>query len=188
MGIRHVLGVALLAASGQMISSCVARTAGEDPDSEEDVGEAAQALDGLFEIHPVHSGKCLDVEWASDDDGARLIQWGCHGGDNQRFRVTELDGGYHQITARHSGKCLDVTGASAADGAQIIQYGCHGGPNQQFLLIPKTEGNYTLIARNSGKCLDIAGASQDLRAPLIQWGCHGGPNQQFNFVRITEIH
>ena len=139
MGIRHVLGVALLAASGQMISSCVARTAGEDPDSEEDVGEAAQALDGLFEIHPVHSGKCLDVTGASAADGAQIIQYGCHGGPNQQFLLIPKTEGNYTLIARNSGKCLDIAGASQDLRAPLIQWGCHGGPNQQFNFVRITE-------------------------------------------------
>ncbi|WP_158718235.1 RICIN domain-containing protein [Streptomyces albus] len=34
------------------------------------------------------AGKCLDVEGASRADRARIIQYGCHNGANQRFRFT----------------------------------------------------------------------------------------------------
>lgn len=180
MGIRHVLAVALLAVGAPMVLSCAARTADGDTDPEEDVADGAQALSGIFQIRTRHSGKCLDVEWASSADGARLIQWDCHGGNNQRFQFDDLGNGFHRIRAYHSDKCLDVTGASADDGAQIIQYVCHGGTNQQFQLVRNGDGFYAIIARNSGKCFDIAGASQDLRAPVIQYRCHGGYNQQFS--------
>lgn len=32
-----------------------------------------------------HSGKCIDVGGWSQQNGARLIQWDCHGGSNQKF-------------------------------------------------------------------------------------------------------
>jgi len=32
-----------------------------------------------------HSGKCLDVEGASLESGARVNQYSCHGGENQRW-------------------------------------------------------------------------------------------------------
>ena len=33
------------------------------------------------------SGKCLDVSGGSLDDGASIIQWQCHGGANQNWRL-----------------------------------------------------------------------------------------------------
>ncbi|WP_420042659.1 RICIN domain-containing protein [Cystobacter fuscus] len=80
-----------------------------------------------------HSGKCVDVSSASTEDGAAVVQWGCHGGNNQRFYVQDW-GGRYRLVAKHSGKCLDVSGASTADGAYFIQWPCHGGDNQTFYL------------------------------------------------------
>ncbi|MBK8972122.1 MAG: RICIN domain-containing protein [Hahellaceae bacterium] len=77
-----------------------------------------------------HSGKCLDVAGGSKSNGAEIIQWSCHKGDNQRFRVYDAGGGYWQIQAKHSGMCLDVWGASTASGAQVRQGNCHSGNNQ----------------------------------------------------------
>lgn len=41
---------------------------------------------------PVHifsklSGKCLDVEGASQENAAKIIQYWIHGGDNQKWRL-----------------------------------------------------------------------------------------------------
>ena len=92
---------------------------------------------GYSRLIAQHSGKCLDVSGASPDDRAEIIQWQCHGGENQQWRVEAVTGGY-QLVARHSGKCLDVRGESTNDGGSIIQWSCHSGANQTWLLRPVT--------------------------------------------------
>ena len=87
----------------------------------------------LLTVIAQHSGKCLDVSGASTDDRADIIQWQCHGGENQQWRVEAVTGGY-QLVARHSGKCLDVRGESTNDGGSIIQWQCNSGANQTWLL------------------------------------------------------
>jgi len=82
--------------------------------------------DGYYRIVARHSGKVLDIEQASMDDGAPLIQYDWKGGDNQRFSVDDVGDGNFVITAKHSGKVLDVAGASQSDGAAVTQWGRHG--------------------------------------------------------------
>ena len=45
------------------------------------------APDGYVRIVAQHSGKAMDVEFASPDDGARVIQYTPHGGANQQWLV-----------------------------------------------------------------------------------------------------
>ncbi|HWI08802.1 MAG TPA: RICIN domain-containing protein [Solirubrobacteraceae bacterium] len=149
------------------------------------VAPAAQA-DAAYEIKPRHSGKCLDVAWASQWNGANVGQWSCNGGYNQQFSLQYTDsdyyGKYYKIVARHSGKCLDVEYGSRGDGANIQQYTCGAGYNQQFRLRYIDSGYYQLIARHSFACVDVAWASTWDGANVHQWGCNGGGNQQFRFV------
>ena len=81
----------------------------------------------LYDLVAIHSRKCLDVNGLSLDDGTPLIQWYCHGGNNQIWSVAPSVDGYVQIISRNSGKCLDVNGESLDDGAAVIQWQCHGG-------------------------------------------------------------
>lgn len=143
-------------------------------------GAAEQPLTGLFRIRTRHSGLCLDVLEARSTDRTPIIQFPCHGGNNQLFQIDDLDNGFHQIRAFHSDKCLDVFEASPSDRAALIQFSCHRGTNQQFALRDAGGGYYSIVARHSGKCLDITGASPEARTPLIQYSCHGGYNQQFS--------
>ena len=121
--------------------------------------------------------KCLDVSDSSTENGSTVIQWQCHGGDNQAWRIERADDGYNsRLVSRQSGKCLDVRGESRDDGAPVIQWQCHGGANQQWRLEAVGTG-YRFVARHSGKCLDVAGSSTDDGIAIIQWQCHGGANQ-----------
>jgi hypothetical protein len=132
-----------------------------------------------YELVARHSGKCLDVADESLADGNPIIQWECHGGPNQRWRLQPASDGYYLVIAVQSGKALDANGSSTADGARVAQFTIHGGPNQQWWIQALGNGYYTLAARHSGKGLDVHGSWIDDSAPVIQWSLHGGPNQQW---------
>jgi len=85
------------------------------------------------------SGKCLDVQAISNDDGAVIQQFSCNGGANQDWIVA--DGGAPgtvRLVARNSGKSLDVKGSGTADGTPIQQFVWRTGANQQFKLVAVT--------------------------------------------------
>ena len=108
-----------------------------------------------------HSGQCLDVFGASTDAAASVIQWTCHGGANQQWRLEPAGGGAVRILARHSGQALDVFGALVDDVTPIIQCPVHGGDNQVWTLEPAPDGHVRIVARHSGKVLDVEFASVD---------------------------
>lgn len=81
------------------------------------------------------NNQCLDVEYASGADGARIIYSSCHGGDNQLWRPIVVENKY-ELQSVHSGKCLDVIQADLAEEAKVMQYQCHGGNNQLWKWLP----------------------------------------------------
>ena len=142
---------------------------GEEPDDDET----------YYEIVSRNSGKCLDVYGASTDAAASAIQWTCHGGPNQQWRLEPAGGGAFRIIARHSGQALDVYGALVDDVTPIIQWPVHGGDNQVWTLEPASDGYMRIVARHSGKAMDVEFASADDGARVIQYTPHGGANQQW---------
>src|SRR5690606_18582927 len=78
------------------------------------------------------SGLVLDIDGASTEAGAGLVQWHRNGAANQQFRFVDAGNGYHRIQARHSGHVLDVYDWNAANGAQIVQWTDLGNTNQQW--------------------------------------------------------
>lgn len=129
-----------------------------------------------------HSNKCLDVAANSGSDGGNVHQWGCHGGNNQKWRLERVGANY-RILAHHSGKALDVSGPSTANGANVHQWEWHMGNNQLWQLVP--QGSYYQIKSvHSGKCLDVSGISTANGANVHQWQCLGGEagNQLWSIV------
>ncbi len=141
----------------------------------------AQVADGLYTITIGHSGKCLDVKGNSTANGGQIIQWECHGGNNQKWQIESVGNGTYKIISLSSGKSLDIPASSRTNGESIIQWGYHGGQNQQFRLQP-VSGGYQLVSVLNGKCMDVPHSSHDNGVDIIQWPCTGNPNQLFTLV------
>ena len=67
------------------------------------------------------SGRCLDIAHASEENGARIIQYSIHGGENQKWLLQPAGNGYYHIVSSHSGKCIDIAHGREEDGMHIIQ-------------------------------------------------------------------
>ncbi|MDE7266802.1 MAG: RICIN domain-containing protein [Lachnospiraceae bacterium] len=106
---------------------------------------------GFYKITNKLSGKCLDVERASeymrDENGnpTNVQQWEDNGSSAQRWAIREVDGGekgvLYTFKARNSGFCLDLFGGedSLNNGIKnISMYEDNGTPAQQWRLIPYT--------------------------------------------------
>jgi hypothetical protein len=91
-----------------------------------------------YRIVEARSGMCLDVTYASEDEGAPLQLWQCLDSSwNQRFRVSRLIGdqsGLYQIVPQHTGsKCADVWRTHPASRPLIVQSTCNvARPSQDF--------------------------------------------------------
>ena len=86
----------------------------------------------VFEIVFLHSGKCLDVGGGGDSNGAAIIQFDCHHGPSEQFKLLP-DGDAYQIKTMH-GKCVDVFQWKTDNGAEVMQYDCQDGNNQKFFV------------------------------------------------------
>ncbi|MEV0006287.1 RICIN domain-containing protein [Micromonospora sp. NPDC050980] len=80
------------------------------------------------------SGKCLDVNAASGDDGADLLQWSCNGQTNQQWKLNPTGAGPVLLVAVHSGKCAQVDDAGTEAGRTLEQAPCTGAAEQQWAL------------------------------------------------------
>ncbi|MFE0759601.1 RICIN domain-containing protein [Streptomyces smyrnaeus] len=151
------------------------------------------------ELHPRHSGKCLNVrrftngsivdDARSRSDGVGVVQQTCGTGAspkehaNQHWQVLSLGNGFHRLVARHSHKCLTVPGSSDANGTRVTQRTCSAKANQQWRITNVGGGYYRITARHSGKCLDIRYGSTTAGARAIQYTCKGSANQQWQRTR-----
>jgi hypothetical protein len=72
------------------------------------------------------TGECLDAEKASRDDGARILQWTCHDGNNQHWLVRGDPNTFALINV-NSGMCATVEG----DG-KVRQHPCRAHASQRW--------------------------------------------------------
>lgn len=129
----------------------------------------------------VASNKCIDIMNFSHDNGAPVISYPCHGGNNQRWDVLPQGDGFVLLRSRESGKCLEIDAWSKDSGHIAQQWDCHGGDNQRFR-IENPEGVTRLINKNSNKCLDLAGGNTADSARIQQWDCHDGTPEQWQLL------
>ncbi len=93
---------------------------------------------GEYNIINVNSRMCLDVEQGSTARGARIIQYPCHGAENQKFwfqRASASNGFIMRIISLHSRRCLHLPYQNVSRGAPVDQWTCHKGTNEKFTLI-----------------------------------------------------
>ena len=168
---------AMLVMSVCIVVACSAVAASVDLEPASAEGDGSD-VGGIGSLVAEHSGLCLDVAYASADDGAAVVQWRCHGRDNQLFERVPAAGGF-MLRAVHSGKCLGTRDGSTDLRAPLQQGPCTGAPEMVF-----GTADSSLIFKHSGRCVDVGGRSRDGGASVIQWDCHGGDNQQFRFDRV----
>lgn len=123
-------------------------------------------------IQSLSSSKCLDVARGSKADGAPVVQWTCHAGPNQQWRLKE-SGEAYEIVNVNSGKCLEVRG-----GAGAVQQTCADRDEQRWTAESSASGK-ALKNLAGGLCLDLPHASADDGVSPTLWRCQGSPNQEW---------
>lgn len=160
-------------------------------------GAQAQTFDPdvYYQLRARHSGKCLDIPFASMANGTALQQWDCNPApqQNQLWTIVPVPSspGVWRVTSANNAKCVDIAGASTANGALATQYDCNMAwvqTNQVFSIYASpTAGYWRLPATHTlsvPKCLDVASSSTANGAGIQQWDC--GPwwntNQDWEIV------
>jgi len=136
----------------------------------------------FFKILNRNSGKSIDVNGGSTNNGGNIIQWDYSGGNNQQWAFNAQGNGYFSIVNKNSGKSLDVNGGSTNGGAGIIQWDYSGGDNQQWQVTNIGFGYYKIINKNSGQSIDVNGGSTSNGGDIIQWYWNNGYNQQWTIA------
>ncbi|NUT46718.1 MAG: RICIN domain-containing protein [Saccharothrix sp.] len=90
------------------------------------------------------SGSCLDISGASTADNAAVIQYTCHSGTNQRFRLqpVTVSGATNTfaLVSVSSGKCVAPSGDGAAANTALVQLGCTNATSRVWRLSGFTGG------------------------------------------------
>ena len=153
-----------------------------------------------FYLIAKRSGKNLDIENFSEDDGARVVQWEMlpvpplgRGDyyDNYKFKLMDAGDGYWFLVAKKSGKFLGVKDVdSKEDGKELVQWGISpddllNRPNEfnnhKFKLMDAGDGYWFLVAKHSGKFLGVNHVDSIKDGEeIVQWGISPGPSDRPN--------
>lgn len=156
-----------------------------------------------------HTGMCLDINGASYSSGARLIQWPCHGRDNQNITVTELATAPPQPPAPPapvppapappapappapqpptggSDGSTSVTalhsGLCLQTGGTVTQNACSGAANQTFEVRDAGADLFEIYNPTSGQCLEVRDSSNAPAAQLTTGACDRATNALFSLA------
>jgi hypothetical protein len=133
-------------------------------------------------VQSLASGKCLDLPGGQAADGTPAIQYDCHGGPNQQWRIESAGGAGYRIVSRMSGKCIGTDPGGAATDGHIVESRC-GDSSIQLWAIEGTGNRYILRNVANRLCLDVPGGSLADGAKPIVWTCNGGINQTWRYVQ-----
>jgi hypothetical protein len=127
------------------------------------------------------SGKFLE-NGRSTVDGHAVLQWAENGGTQQRWKITDVGGGYHKLVCEQSGKALD-NGNATTEGAQVKQWTDNGGSTQRWKITDVGGGAVTLTCERSGMLLDNGNKEADGDI-AIQWPNKGSVPQRWRLIRV----
>ena len=135
------------------------------------------------------SGRAMDVESVSLDNGARIQQWDWSGsgGNNQKWVVTQEANGNYRLTAVHSGKALDVVDVSYASGGELQQWDYFGSANQQFAINNLGNGYFQIIASHSNLALGLDNGSTGNGVRIKQLTNNYSNRQQWAFDLVSSL-
>ncbi|HEY7304702.1 MAG TPA: RICIN domain-containing protein [Bryobacteraceae bacterium] len=137
-----------------------------------------------------HSGKCAQVNGASQANGANITQWDCLRQLNVQWEKVSIGGPYFLLYAAHTtvgkepGKCAQVDGRSHANGANVSQWDCLSQDNVKWSTRPAGDGYVFLVNKESGKCMQVDGMSKANGANISQWDCVNQDNVKWKIERV----
>lgn len=91
---------------------------------------SAKPDNGVYMIRNKASGKYLDVEYASTENGANIAQHPKNNGDNQKWYIEFVSDGMYSIKPLHaSTKCLNVEGAASTNNTNVQLFSYNSNDN-----------------------------------------------------------
>lgn len=135
-----------------------------------------------FSLQYKHSSKCLEVENASSQNGARLRQMPCNASTIQKFRLVERPSG-NWIQNLVSGKCLVAQNNGKDNGTKVVQATCSDSGSMLFNLQSDDNGFIFIREMASKRCVDIEVISQADGAGAQIFDCVGGDAQRVKIIQ-----
>ena len=102
----------------------------------------------------------LDIDGASDANGANAQLYEANGTGAQAFALT-WSNGYYAISNVSSGKYLDLENGSNQNGANVQQQGTSIRDSARWSLVGNPDGSITFVNFASGTCMTVASPSAE---------------------------
>lgn len=91
--------------------------------------------DSTYILKSALTGKALDMDDWSQNNGGNAIIWDNNKTNNQRWYITMVDGEYSFLINKHSNKSLEVAGWSTSNGGNVQQWDYSAQANQQWKFV-----------------------------------------------------
>lgn len=132
------------------------------------------------------SGKSIDADAWSKENGGNIIQWPLgNNQENQFWKIESVGNGYYKIVNVYSGLCVDVSDVSMADGANVHQWEFVDGENQKWSIEKLDDETFKITNKNSGKVLDVDSASTSDGANIQQYSWNGTDAQRWILTKVS---
>lgn len=139
-----------------------------------------------YYIKNVRSGKYLDAEGGSSNNGTNIIQYRFTGGQNQQWKITFNStghfGGLYHITSRmNTSMALKVENASGNNGVNILLGTKQNTVNFYYSIQRLSNSSYKILtnASNSTRALTVESASCDDCANVFQYQFNNTDNDSW---------
>ena len=103
---------------------------------------------------------------------------------HQKFKITNIGGGYYKIEAMHSGKVLDVYKGENKNGANVEQYKWINSKAQMWKIVDVGNGYYSFVSKANGKYLDVNGGIAKSGTNIQTWQSNNTKGQQFKLNKV----
>lgn len=124
------------------------------------LSDYADRRHGTFFLKPLHSNKCLGVDWQN-----RVSQTDCTSSTVAlfQFEVREFPFDAYAIVSADTDGCMDVPNAAMGN-SPVQTHACHGGNNQAWKFLPRASGAFAIQAKHSDQCLAMVNNAIEQRS------------------------
>jgi len=138
---------------------------------------------GLYELRTAPaSGIILDVNGGSIGNGANTMVCNRNGGNNQKFSIVGVGGGYYRIGMPLGGTVVTVQGSSKSNGANVRMENWSGAASQQWRPVV-TDGGLVFVNKVSNMALAFDSAKSG--ANVRQASQSGSSLQKWSVVKTS---
>ena len=137
-----------------------------------------------YKITAKQSGKVIEVEDFSQENGAVIQLWEDIGADSQQWKIVQMAGNDYKIVCKNSGKVMDTVTAGTENGTWVHQWENLDVESQLWNFVKNEDGSYKIISKLCGKCLDVAELSTENGARIQIWDDLDGENQKWEIKLI----